>query len=255
MAAAPAPPSRPPPPVPPATEPTSPRSYSTLNPTHSQNGDDVVLEGLLSKRNREGNFDNCYVVVTPACVRYGKAAGTSAVASLSDKLTSTISRAANVATSGSVGAAGNVSASAAAATAASAATDVKLSESATEIPIETVLVTELQPGDYDDPVKAARAFRFQSKHKSFLLRAKTEEEAELWRHTMQRLSSEARRKTGAKDPSDKDVAPLWASNTTANACTQCRTNFSLFVRRHHCRNWYVHLSLCLFIYSFIYLFV
>lgn len=146
----------------------------------------MVLEGLLSKRNREGAFDKCYVVLTPACIRYGKAAGTSAVASISDKLTSAVSRAANVATSGSIGAAGNVSSAPTAA--ASGAADVKLSESATEIAIDTVLATPLQPGDYDDAAKAGRSFRFQSKHKSFLLRAKTEEEAALWLDALQRLS-------------------------------------------------------------------
>lgn len=175
----------------PAARAASPSpSYSTLNPPNSQNGADVVLEGLLSKRNREGAFDKCYVVLTPGCIRYGKAAGTSAVASISDKLTSAVSRAANVATSGSVGAAGNVSS---APTAASGAADVKLSESATEIAIDTVLATPLQPGDYDDAAKAGRTFRFQSKHKSFLLRAKTEEEAALWLDTLQRLSRYVRR--------------------------------------------------------------
>lgn len=223
----------------------------------------MVLEGLLSKRNREGAFDKCYVVLTPACIRYGKAAGTSAVASISDKLTSAVSRAANVATSGSIGAAGNVSSAPTAA--ASGAADVKLSESATEIAIDTVLATPLQPGDYDDAVKAGRTFRFQSKHKSFLLRAKTEEEAALWLDTLQRLSRyalrdrrcrcassvtfrcpllccvcrEARRTAGLREPTDNDVAPLWATNATANACTLCRAGFTLFVRRHHCRNWYV----------------
>lgn len=185
-------------------------SYSTVNPPHSQNGADVALEGLLSKRNREGAFDKCYVVLTPVCIRYGKAAGTSAVASISDKLTSAVSRAANVATSGSVGAAGNVSAPTAT---AAGATDVKLSESATEIAIETVLATPLQPGDYDDAAKAGRTFRFQSKHKSFLLRAKTEEEAALWLDTLQRLSRYApcpRSRPGLLSPSRCLAAELSA---------------------------------------------
>jgi hypothetical protein len=208
----------------------------------SATGGAVVMEGLLSKRNREGNFDKCYVVLTATCVRYGKAAGTSKVATLGDKLTSVVSKAANVATSGSMGSAGNVSSSASTAASASASaahpdTDVTLSESATEIPLETVLVTSLQAGDYDDTQKAGRAFRFRSKHKSFLLRAKTEEEADGWLRTFQRLSSEARAAKGIyKDPTNADLAPLWASNATANTCSLCRTQFTLFLRRHHCRN-------------------
>lgn len=97
----------------------------------------------------------------------------------------------------------------------------------------------LQEGDYNDSEKQGRAFRFFSKHKSFLLRAKTEEMKDEWFLAIEKAARECRRQKGiSTEPTEEDMSPLWQLvGKDSKQCSICNTNFTFFIRKHHCRNW------------------
>ncbi|RYY84127.1 hypothetical protein EON63_09800 [archaeon] len=100
--------------------------------------------GLLSKRNREGTFDKCHFILTTDVVKYAR------LPPLTSK-TATVDM------------------------------EIQLEESAyRSIPLDTVSIMPVEEEDYADCVKRERAFRFMSKVKSFVLRAKTVELMEEW---------------------------------------------------------------------------
>ena len=38
-----------------------------------------------------------------------------------------------------------------------------------------------------------------------------------------------------KDVGDYEITPLWVPDSMSLFCSNCKSNFSLFRRRHHCR--------------------
>ena len=78
----------------------------------------------------------------------------------------------------------------------------------------------------------ANSFKIQSKEKSFVVIAATKPERENWVTSMK----EAMLKLGNTGVSAGDVAPVWVPDKDSSTCTICFNSFSLFKRRHHCRN-------------------
>ena len=56
------------------------------------------------------------------------------------------------------------------------------------------------------------------------------------------LRSDARIATNSSSFHESEMAPVWEPNESN--CALCQKSFSLFVRKHHCRNWYVRFLLC-----------
>ena len=96
--------------------------------------------------------------------------------------------------------------------------------------------------DTDLPLEPAsfrtRCFRFFSKHKSFLLQTKTIALQEEWFTAIAQASTAARtRQQPLLAPevlNELELFPIFQHAQTTCHC--CAKEFSLFIRKHHCRN-------------------
>ncbi len=103
------------------------------------------MQGILSKRNREGAFDKCSFILTKTRVRYAKLPMVRVMG-----------------------------------TAATNPEEIVIEESSYRpIALETVVLADLEEGEYDC-AKRDRAFRLLSKSKSFVLRGQNIDVKEEW---------------------------------------------------------------------------
>eukprot|EP01031_Cornospumella_fuschlensis_P025805 gene25805-31164_t len=161
--------------------------------------DNVILQGLLSKRNREGKFDKCHFILTTEQVKYARLPLTSSKTATVDM-------------------------------------EIQLEESAyRSIPLDTVVFMPVEEEDYPDCVKRERAFRLMSKVKSFVIRAKTVELKDEWLEVFTNAVETYRAEKKIPKPDVASLAPIWKL-AEVNACEICEKRFGLLVRKHHCRN-------------------
>ena len=77
-----------------------------------------------------------------------------------------------------------------------------------------------------------RAFMVESPSKSFIVWANTVAEKDEWILNIQRCILSERENWEIETGK---VAPLWTPDAQSNCCSLCKTEFSTFFRRHHCR--------------------
>ena len=104
------------------------------------------------------------------------------------------------------------------------------------------LVTSLE----DEPPKLMHRFQIVNSIKSFEVLASSKEEKEVWLLALAECVAEqttritgagaAAGTAGAAAAGDGGIlAPVWQNDNTSSNCTNCRVEFTLFNRRHHCR--------------------
>lgn len=71
--------------------------------------------------------------------------------------------------------------------------------------------------------------RILSSVKSFEVRFETESEKRVWVKKLNEARAQDEKESGA-------VAPVWTGDKSSGACVLCASKFSVFSRRHHCRN-------------------
>jgi hypothetical protein len=88
--------------------------------------------------------------------------------------------------------------------------------------------------------KEDNCFVIESKEKSFITYAKDDAELKEWYQAiieaMIARQQQARSLDNENGMNDTDIAPLWTPNKEATQCQLCYTPFTIFYRRHHCRN-------------------
>lgn len=172
---------------------TSSRS-AARSPHPSSKDESIILQGVLSKRNREGTFEKCQFVLTKEEVKYGRLPMTGP------------------------------------------AEEVVLEEAnLRSIPLEAVAVFMAEEADYANCVKRERTFRFMSKMKSFLLKAKTVEDQEQWVEAISTAAAARRIELSIPQPSADELSPVWTA-PEINQCQLCGKKFGIFHKKHHCRN-------------------
>lgn len=103
------------------------------------------------------------------------------------------------------------------------------------IPLE-----ELRVSDLPDTDTVTNAFTIGSSKKSFVVSAETPSEKFDWLIDISNAEKELKSKNKSLK---KDVgaakeaeAPVWQPDGSAKECTICKTGFTAFTRRHHCRS-------------------
>ncbi len=106
----------------------------------------------------------------------------------------------------------------------------------------TIALANLEVEDIPED-KAPHRFQLLGAEKSFVLEAKDGPEKSKWMKLLQeqhdiqhKLEQEKMEKTGTRKSSlTGERAAVWEADTEGNTCRACHREFSLFVRRHHCR--------------------
>ena len=83
------------------------------------------------------------------------------------------------------------------------------------------------------------SFVFESQHDTFVIFARNMEEKEDWINAINNAPIRTAHcgfiKRGSRSGSLQGNAPLWKLDDASNICDLCSKQFSVVVRRHHCR--------------------
>uniref|UniRef100_A0A914XC75 Uncharacterized protein n=1 Tax=Plectus sambesii TaxID=2011161 RepID=A0A914XC75_9BILA len=96
------------------------------------------------------------------------------------------------------------------------------------IPLQDVVVETLP-----DAAETRNGWLLKTKQKSFALFASSETEKEYWMKYIEKCVQDLL--TKEKKPPAMDHAPVWIPDNEKEQCMLCPKNFTLLVRRHHCR--------------------
>ena len=80
---------------------------------------------------------------------------------------------------------------------------------------------------------AEKAFIIESPEKSFIVWAKSTEERDNW---LKDITASMDSLKSIRDAEAGDIAPIWTPDGDCLQCEQCSTQFTMLLRRHHCRN-------------------
>ena len=95
------------------------------------------------------------------------------------------------------------------------------------------------PTSYDSCVNSELAFIIESPKKSFIVWGKTYDEKIKWQQAFCDAQQKLlKKRTIENSDANIQIAPIWAPDKKTEFCSliYCRKPFSLFSRRHHCRN-------------------
>ncbi|KAH0785147.1 pleckstrin domain-containing family F member 2 [Histomonas meleagridis] len=94
-------------------------------------------------------------------------------------------------------------------------------------------LTCLEAKPYPDPDRVTTMIIYTPK-KSFVIDFETQKDRDEWLEAIKTAAANARANSESP-PSDLRMAPIWIPDNEAPNCMICHTQFTMFLRRHHCR--------------------